>query len=130
MPKAKLTDDEIDAMLRRVVTETGEITKNVLAGAEVRTLALAVAMLATIIGQEREARATEALAEEWDHLFEEFNRVREECSQPVVSLERFIAMLTRHRDEIRARKGCKDVTFTVYVKDGKAALRATPKREK
>ena len=35
----------------------------------------------------------------------------------------------RNRDDLIAKTGCREVRFTVYVKDGKAALKATPVKD-
>jgi hypothetical protein len=35
----------------------------------------------------------------------------------------------RNREDLITKTGCKEVKFTVYVKDGKAALKATPVKD-
>ena len=39
------------------------------------------------------------------------------------------ASTRKTRDDLIAKTGCKEVRFTVYVKDGKAALKATPVKD-
>lgn len=60
-------------------------------------------------------------------VFEEFLQVKEACGEATngFSYEKFAAKLRKNRDDlIKKRPGIKDVDFTVYVKDGKAALKA------
>jgi hypothetical protein len=61
-------------------------------------------------------------------VFEEFLIVRKRCGELVdsVSYERFIERLRENRDALMRQHQCRGVKFQVYVKDGKAALRATP----
>jgi hypothetical protein len=68
---------------------------------------------------------------EWRGIFEEFLRVKGECGEPVESLtyEKFEGTLRKNRDAIVSRHGVERVKFTVYVKDGKAALKASPIRD-
>ena len=42
-----------------------------------------------------------------------------------ITLDRFVAKLQKNRASLVERYGCKAVRFQVYVKDGKAALKAT-----
>jgi hypothetical protein len=60
-------------------------------------------------------------------VFEEFLQVKEACGEPTngFSYEKFAAKLRKNRkDLLDKRSGVADVNFTVYVKDGKAALKA------
>jgi len=63
-------------------------------------------------------------------IFDEFVRVRRECGEPVEGLtyEKFLSKLQRNRDSLVQKYACRTVRFEVYVKDGKAALKATPVR--
>jgi hypothetical protein len=65
---------------------------------------------------------------EWRAVYEEFRTVKQQCGEPVDTLtfEKFKATLQRNKDALVARHGCARVKFTVYVKDGKAALKASP----
>ncbi|RMH42539.1 MAG: hypothetical protein D6689_07865 [Deltaproteobacteria bacterium] len=61
-------------------------------------------------------------------VFDEFRALKEQCGESVASLtyEKFAAKLRKNRDALIAKHGCKSVRFQVYIKDGKAALKATP----
>lgn len=61
-------------------------------------------------------------------IYETFLRVRVQCGEPTepLTFERFSAALEKHRDALVASTHCKEVKFAVNVKNGKAALTATP----
>lgn len=65
---------------------------------------------------------------EYVRIYEEFLDMKRACGERVESLtyEKFTAKLDKNRDQLVAKYGCKAVKFQVYIKDGKAALRATP----
>jgi hypothetical protein len=64
----------------------------------------------------------------WHHVFDEFMRVREECGEASEGLtfDRFRLKLEKNRDQLVQKYNCKTVRFQVYVKEGRAALKATP----
>jgi hypothetical protein len=64
-------------------------------------------------------------------VYDQFLELKAKCGEPTggVTFAKFSDKLRRNRDELRAKTGCKQVKFTVYVKDGKAALKATPVKE-
>ncbi len=66
----------------------------------------------------------------WRPVYDEFLRVRTEHGEAVdgVTWERFRAKLRKNRELLVQKYACRTVRFQVYVKDGKAALRATPVR--
>jgi hypothetical protein len=68
---------------------------------------------------------------EWKTVFEDFLRTKKQCNEPVegFTFEKFKGTLVKNRDQLVARHQCKRVKFTVYVKDGKASLKATPVKE-
>jgi hypothetical protein len=70
---------------------------------------------------------TDELAE-WRHVYEEFLAVKRECGEPTANLafEKFKGTLERNKAALVQRHGAVRVKFTVYVKDGKAALKASP----
>lgn len=75
--------------------------------------------------------ASEPVDPEEAHLrevYKEFLRVREECgeSSAGISYERFSARLRQNRAQLIEKYRCETVRFTVYVKDGRAALKASP----
>jgi hypothetical protein len=66
--------------------------------------------------------------EHFKKVFEEFVQTKRQCGEQVDSLtyEKFLVTLRKNKDTLVQRYHCKSVRFQVYVKDGKAALRATP----
>ena len=74
------------------------------------------------------AAVEEGDEEHWRAVHAEFLRVREQCGEPTEGLayERFRPKLEKNKQQLVERHGCRTVRFSVYVKDGKAALRATP----
>jgi hypothetical protein len=63
-------------------------------------------------------------------IFDQFVSTKKQCGERTDNLqfERFSQTLKRNRDALIERYGCKTVRFQVYVKEGKAALKATPVR--
>lgn len=61
-------------------------------------------------------------------IFEDYRKTKQQCGEDTssLSMEGFAAQLDKNRQQIIASQGCKDVRFEVYVKDGKAALKAHP----
>jgi hypothetical protein len=68
---------------------------------------------------------------EWQKVYEEFIRTKRECGEPTdgLTFEKFQQTLKKNRDALMQRHGCKRVKFSVYVKEGRASLKATPVRE-
>ena len=64
-------------------------------------------------------------------VFEQFVQVKKSCGEQIAGLTfpKFSEKLVKNRDDLIAKTGCKEVRFTVYVKDGKAALKATPVKD-
>lgn len=67
----------------------------------------------------------------FNQVFEQFVAVKKSCGEPTAGLTyaKFSEKLVKNRDDLIAKTGCKEVRFTVYVKDGKAALKATPVKD-
>ena len=67
---------------------------------------------------------------EWEDVFQDFLRVRVECGEPAegLSYEKFRVKLEKNKDQLVQKYGCRTVRFQVYVKEGRAALKATPVR--
>lgn len=65
---------------------------------------------------------------EWPNVYEDFVKTKKQCSEPVEGLtfDKFRQTLRKNRDALVQRHSCKRVKFTVYVKDGRASLKATP----
>jgi hypothetical protein len=64
-------------------------------------------------------------------VFREFVATREKCGEAADGLtyDKFVAKLRKNKEQLVAKYNCKSVRFQVYVKEGKAALKATPVRE-
>jgi HAMP domain-containing protein len=67
---------------------------------------------------------------QWSAVYQEFLRVRQGGGESVEGLtwDRFREKLRKNRDALAQKYACRTVRFQVYVKDGKAALKATPVR--
>jgi hypothetical protein len=70
-------------------------------------------------------------AAEWHAVYEEFIRTKRECGEATdgLTFEKFQQTLKKNRDALMQRHGCKRVKFSVYVKEGRASLKATPVRD-
>ena len=68
---------------------------------------------------------------EWPTVYEDFVKTKKQCSEPTEGLtfDKFRQTLKKNRDALVQRHGCKRVKFTVYVKDGRASLKATPVKD-
>lgn len=64
-------------------------------------------------------------------VFDQFVALKKSCGEPTSGLTygKFAEKLVKNRDDLMAKTGCKEVRFTVYAKDGKAALKATPVKD-
>ncbi len=65
---------------------------------------------------------------DWRRVYEEFLALKQQCGEPTANLtfDKFKGTLQRNKDALVARHNCTRVKFTVYVKEGKAALKASP----
>ncbi len=70
-------------------------------------------------------------AAEWRGVYEEFVATKRKCNENVegFTYEKFEQTLKKNRDALVQRHGAKRVKFSVYVKEGKAALKASPIKE-
>jgi hypothetical protein len=77
-----------------------------------------------------ETRAADDTAE-WTLVYEDFIRMKKQCGEPTdgLTFEKFSNTLKKNRDALMQRHGCKRVRFSVYTKDGRASLKATPLRD-
>ncbi len=84
------------------------------------------------VPQEVLARAsgevTNADEVEWPTVYDDFVKTKKQCNEPTEGLtfDKFRQTLRKNRDALVTRHNCKRVKFTVYVKDGRASLKATP----
>jgi len=65
---------------------------------------------------------------EWQQVFEEFVATKRQCGESVegFTYDKFRVTLVKNHEAIKARHGTQMVKFTVYVKDGRAAVKASP----
>jgi hypothetical protein len=68
---------------------------------------------------------------EWMTVYQEFIRTKKQCGEPTdgLTFEKFAQTLRKNRDVLVEKHRCKRVKFTVYVKEGRASLKATPTKE-
>jgi len=61
-------------------------------------------------------------------VFDKFVATKKQCGEPTtgLTLDRFAVKLRKNTTDLKARYKCRTVKFQVYVKNGKAALKATP----
>lgn len=67
----------------------------------------------------------------WQDIYRDFVATREKCGEPADGLtyEKFKQKLQKNREQLVAKYNCRTVRFQVYVKEGKAALKATPVKD-
>jgi hypothetical protein len=65
------------------------------------------------------------------HVFDDFVDAKRSTGESLVGLTqpKFLQKLRDNKAALVSKHGCRTVRFSVYVKDGKAALKATPIRE-
>jgi hypothetical protein len=70
-------------------------------------------------------------AAEWMAVYDDFVRTKKQCGEPTdgLTFEKFQTTLRKNRDALMQRHNCKRVRFSVYVKEGRASLKATPVRD-
>lgn len=67
--------------------------------------------------------------DEFKKVFKEYYALKQKCGESVIGLteQSFIKKLETTQESVIQKNNCKKVEFSVYEKDGKAALKATPK---
>ncbi len=67
----------------------------------------------------------------FQEVYRDFVATREQCGEPAdgLNFEKFAQKLRKNRDQLIQKYACRTVRFAVYVKDGKAALKATPQKD-
>jgi hypothetical protein len=75
-----------------------------------------------------------AVSEEDKHfqdVFRDFVSTREKCGEPAdgLTFDKFKAKLLKNKEQLVQKYNCRTVRFQVYVKDGKAALKASPVKD-
>ena len=74
---------------------------------------------------------SEEEAAHFAHVYDEFLQLKKQCGESTAGLtiDKFLQKLHDNKSSLVAKHACRTVRFSVYVKDGKAALKATPIRE-
>ncbi|MDP1826185.1 MAG: MXAN_5187 family protein [Archangium sp.] len=67
----------------------------------------------------------------FQEVFRDFVATREKCREPAdgLTFDKFKAKLLKNKEQLVTKYQCRTVRFQVYVKDGKAALKATPVKD-
>jgi hypothetical protein len=65
------------------------------------------------------------------HVYDEFVATKKACgeSQAGLTVDKFLEKLRSNKALLVSKHGCRTVRFSVYVKEGRAALKATPVRD-
>lgn len=68
---------------------------------------------------------------EWQAVYEDFIRTKKQCGEQTdgLTFDKFSHTLKKNRDQLALKHGCRRVKFTVYVKEGRASLKATPVKD-
>jgi len=99
--------------------------------------AIPTAVLEQVEGGDSEATRVvpydedEEEAAHFKHVFEDFLSAKRQCGESTAGLtiDKFLQKLRDNKSALVTKHGCKTVRFSVYVKEGKAALKATPVRD-
>lgn len=77
---------------------------------------------------EQSADVGESQESSFQRVFDDFLALKKKCGESTANLtfEKFTAKLKKNRQALMTKHGCKEVRFQVYIKDGRAALKATP----
>ncbi len=72
--------------------------------------------------------SNDPLLAEMREVFAEFLDTKRNLGEPTdgITFDKFAVKLRGNREQLMAKYGCKSVRFAVYIKDGKAALKAVP----
>jgi hypothetical protein len=68
--------------------------------------------------------------EQFRSIFAEFMETKRACNEPIGGLtyDKFVDRLRKNREQLLSKYGCRSVRFQVYVRDGRAAVKAAPIR--
>ncbi|MSP61824.1 MAG: hypothetical protein EXR72_16115 [Myxococcales bacterium] len=71
---------------------------------------------------------SEDLEAEFQEVYRQYVDTKQRCGEATVGVtyDKFVAKLHKNRDQLMVRYACRTVRFNVYIKDGKAALKAVP----
>jgi hypothetical protein len=72
--------------------------------------------------------AADSVEQEFRQVYRDFIETKQACGESTdgITFDKFSGKLRSNRQQLITRYACKTVKFQVYVKDGKAALKATP----
>jgi hypothetical protein len=92
---------------------------------------MVAAIPAEVLAQATGERPADVEAGEWLKVYEDFIRTKKQCGEATdgLTFEKVQHTLKKNRDALMQRHGCKRVRFSVYVKEGRASLKATPVKE-
>lgn len=78
----------------------------------------------------KDKSSSESQGTDYQSLYREFITIKKKCGEPTAGFtyEKFLAAVNKNREQIIKRHNAKDVRFSVYEKNGKAALKAKPLR--
>jgi hypothetical protein len=84
-------------------------------------------MKASATGEQKAIENADELVQ-WRQTFDDFVSMRKKCNEPTtgLSFEKFQVQLRKNKEQLVKQYACRRVKFTVYEKEGKAALKATP----
>lgn len=86
-----------------------------------------IAAAAAAASAEATAAPNDDKASHFQEIFQQFMDTRKRCGETgALSFDKFAARLETSRAAVIAKHSCDEVRFQVYVKGGKAALKATP----
>ena len=77
------------------------------------------------------ARGANDDEQHFQEVFRDFVATREKCREPAdgLTFDKFKTKLLKNKEQLVTKYQCRTVRFQVYVKDGKAALKATPVKD-
>jgi hypothetical protein len=81
-----------------------------------------------VLRSSADATLSDDLDAQFRSVYEEFIETKQRCGESTdgVTYDKFALKLKANLDQLMSRYACRTVRFQVYVKDGKAALKATP----
>jgi len=73
------------------------------------------------------AEGTDSDEQHWQETFDQFRQLKARLGEPAdrITFEKFAAKLRKNRQDLLAKHSCKGVRFSVYEKEGKAAIKAS-----
>ena len=115
---------------QRFPTAPGQRPAPTAAASSVVTSAAETAAVANARPQAPQAEVVVDAEAEWRAVYEQFVLTKQQCGEPTdgFTFEKFRQTLIKNQEALVSRHGATAVKFSVYVKDGRAALKASPVR--